>query len=462
MKEWSVTKLGFSLVEVILTSSLFVLITTAIVGALIYSRESSVGGGQRSRATLLAEEGFEAARNIRDAAFSNLTDGTFGLATVGNQWNLSGNQDTTDIFTRQISIAPVDANTKQITATVTWQQTPQRPGSVSLVSYLTNWAAPAAGWAAPFLQAPVDLPGGQDGTKIQVSGDYAYVVRNSASHSFAVVSIADPAAPTIVGSLNFQDNPKNLAVSGSYVYITSKKNSAELQIINIANPAAPVQVGEFNPQGEADGGGIYLAGQTAYLGREESSQSEFYIVNVSNPASPSELGNLNLKGDANEIVVLGSFAYVASSYNAREFQVVDISNAASPTLVSHLDLAGDPDGLTIAGFGSTVVVGRSDGTLAVIDVTDPRSPQLVNTFNALGSVNDTSLGRNNSYVFLATGASTQEFQVVDITNPSTPTSVGVLDVGAELLGVAYHETKDRAFASGKDNAEDFIVVAPSP
>jgi hypothetical protein len=86
----------------------------------------------------------EAVRNIRDENFSNLTDGTFGLTSTGNQWNLSGASDTTDIFTRAVTISAVDANRKLVTSTVTWQQNPQRAGSVQAVTYLTNWRVSAA------------------------------------------------------------------------------------------------------------------------------------------------------------------------------------------------------------------------------------------------------------------------------------------------------------------------------
>src|SRR3989344_2787064 len=81
---------GFSLVEVILSTSVFVLLVTALVGAYLYGQESTALAGNRARAALLAEEGLEAARNIRDAGFPNLTDGAYGLTTTSNQWNLSG------------------------------------------------------------------------------------------------------------------------------------------------------------------------------------------------------------------------------------------------------------------------------------------------------------------------------------------------------------------------------------
>lgn len=143
-KAWSATsQAGFSLVEVILSSAVFVLLVTALVGAYLYGQEATVLAGNRARAVMLAEEGLEATRNIRDAGFSNLTDGTYGLTTTGNQWNLSGTSDVVDIFTRQIVISSVDSNRKAIIANVSWQQNPQRTSTVSLVTRFTNWQASA-------------------------------------------------------------------------------------------------------------------------------------------------------------------------------------------------------------------------------------------------------------------------------------------------------------------------------
>lgn len=130
---------GFSLVEVLLAVSIFSLIVTGFVGGLLYGQESTAIAGQRERAIMLADEGLEAVRNIRDENFSNLTDGTYGLTITGNQWNISGSSDTTDIFTRQVAISAVDTKRKLVTANIAWQQNSQRTGSVSMQTYLTNW-----------------------------------------------------------------------------------------------------------------------------------------------------------------------------------------------------------------------------------------------------------------------------------------------------------------------------------
>ncbi len=88
---------------------------------------------------MLAEEGLEATRNIRDTGFRNLIDGTHGIALPSYQWILSGLQDVTDIYTRQVVISPVDSSTKLVTSTVTWSPGQGQTQNTSLSSYVSFW-----------------------------------------------------------------------------------------------------------------------------------------------------------------------------------------------------------------------------------------------------------------------------------------------------------------------------------
>lgn len=130
---------AFALVEALLAGAVFVLVVTAVVGTIIYGRESSSLAGGRARAVLLAEEGLEAARNIRDDNFSTLAAGNYGVVVSSNRWRFSGSSDTTGTFTRQVSISEIDDERRVVTSTVTWQQNEQRTGSVVLTTYLHNW-----------------------------------------------------------------------------------------------------------------------------------------------------------------------------------------------------------------------------------------------------------------------------------------------------------------------------------
>ncbi len=130
---------GFSLVEVLLAISILVLLLTGMSGAFLYGQESIMLAGNRARAVMLAEEGLEAIRNIRDEAFDNLSDGVYGLTVSGGNWTLSGSSDTTGIFNRQIRVASLNDNRKEIISTVNWQQNAQRTGEFSSGTVLSNW-----------------------------------------------------------------------------------------------------------------------------------------------------------------------------------------------------------------------------------------------------------------------------------------------------------------------------------
>lgn len=132
-------KKGISLVEIILSVAIFTLFIGAFTGIYIYGQEATVLAGNRVQATFYAKEGMEVIRNIRDENFETLTDGTHGLEKIGDTWELSGNQDTYDFFTREAEVLTINSDKKEIKITVSWQQTPQREGIVELKGHLTNW-----------------------------------------------------------------------------------------------------------------------------------------------------------------------------------------------------------------------------------------------------------------------------------------------------------------------------------
>lgn len=456
---------GSLLVEAMLAGAVFGLLVMSLVGVLTYATLSVRLAGNRARAAFLAEEGLEATRNIRDAAYTNLTNGTFGLSTVGNQWALSGSSDTTDIFTRTVTIADSTANVKQVTSTVTWQQNPQRTGSVSAVTYLTNWliakASAVGNWSLPQLLVGFDVSSTDDGIKIQIAGNYAYIIRSASNIDFSVVNVQNPAAPAESAFLALSGSPNNLVVSGNYAYVTSSDNSQELQVINISNPNTPTLAASLDLTGSADATGIAIVGSTLYLGRAQSAVGEFYVINIATPTSPTLLGSVGLAGDVRELSVSGSYAYAVGTDDNSELQVVNVSVTASPLLVNSLNLAGSDDANTIALAGSTVAVGRNAGNLSIINIATPLAPGELAAIGLGGTVNDVVFGNSGKYIFAGTDNSSNEFRVVDVTVPAAPTILGGLDAAGNILGVAYDEASDRAYGVSASNTSELMVFRPS-
>lgn len=139
---------GFSVVEVLLAATVLAFLVTALTGALIYGRAATADSGDHNRAMMLAEEGLEAARNIRDSGFANLTVGTTGIIQSGGTWIQSGVNDVTDSkYTRTLAVSTLDATRKNVVSTVTWGS-----NSVSVDARLSNWMSTYAA-SGPIMMA---------------------------------------------------------------------------------------------------------------------------------------------------------------------------------------------------------------------------------------------------------------------------------------------------------------------
>lgn len=128
---------GFSLVEVLIASSIFLTVALALNAGLVVSLHSRESAYQSRQALFHAEEALEAVRNIRDASYSNLSNGTYGLVQSANIWNFSGLSDAQGVFTRATTITSPTSFAKKATSTVSWT-TRGNIKSVTVESYLTD------------------------------------------------------------------------------------------------------------------------------------------------------------------------------------------------------------------------------------------------------------------------------------------------------------------------------------
>lgn len=463
-KAWSQTnQSGFSVVEVLLAATLFAMLATAIVGALVYGQQATTFAGERVRANAIASEGLEAIRNIRDASYSNLADGTYGLAQSSNTWGFSGSSDTTGIFTRQVTIASNGTNRKAVTSTVTW---PQGLGTAqtSTTTELTNWMASLAKtWPNAVQSASYDASGTVDAIKVATVGNYAYVVRASGSPNFLVVNVSNPAAPTLAASLTLATNPTNITVSGNYAYVTTTSDTAELQIVNITTPTAPVLTSSYNASGTADGKAVYVSGSYAYLARAaNAANGELTIVNVSNPASPTLAGSYSNNITMNDIVVSGSYAFIGTSATTNNLLVVNVSVPLLPTLSTSYSLQAATAVNALALKGSTTLLVGQATTLSLLDLSSPTAPTRVGGVTTTGSaaVNDISIDSSGTYAFLGTSSTTAEFQIANISTPSTASIIRTVDISgtsSTLNGVAYNTALDIVVGASAADTQEVVT-----
>lgn len=128
---------GFSLVEVLVASGIFLTIALALNAGLVVGLRSRESAYQSRQALFYAEEALEATRNIRDASYTNLSNGTYGLVQSANVWNFSGSSDTQGDFTRATTITSPTTYAKKVSSTVSWTVRGSAK-TVTAESYLTD------------------------------------------------------------------------------------------------------------------------------------------------------------------------------------------------------------------------------------------------------------------------------------------------------------------------------------
>ena len=113
-------KTGFMMIEVIIASSIMVIVTIATMAVVQKGITISHQSLHATQASFLLEEGGEAVRIFRDSAWSNISNLSIGATYYptfnGNAWTLSTTSNKVDSFTRIVTIGSVnrDATTGDI------------------------------------------------------------------------------------------------------------------------------------------------------------------------------------------------------------------------------------------------------------------------------------------------------------------------------------------------------------
>ena len=132
---------GQSFIELIVASGIFLIIVGGIAYVILTTYVLNEEARDRTQALLIAQEGLEAARSIRDNNFGALRGGDHGVTlSPDKKWVFSGTSDLVqNKFTRTVAIADLAAERKKITSRVSWNFRGGSGRNVELVTFLSNW-----------------------------------------------------------------------------------------------------------------------------------------------------------------------------------------------------------------------------------------------------------------------------------------------------------------------------------
>ncbi|HVS59011.1 MAG TPA: beta-propeller fold lactonase family protein [Candidatus Saccharimonadales bacterium] len=274
-------------------------------------------------------------------------------------------------------------------------------------------------------QIPVDVSSGGATTgsgpqSVYVQGNYAYVVDNSASE-LQVFDVSKHLTPVSIGTTSTNGTPTAVFVRGHYAYVAIGGGS-KLQVFDISKPSNPTDVssGGLTLGGDIYPTSIYVSGRYAYIGGEDSVTLQ--VIDVSNPAKPQDLtsGGVATSSAPTSIFVQGRYAYITeySSLGGSAFQVFDVNNPASPTSVyTNSSIVTQPESVYVQGRYAYVL---SNTKLQVLDISNPSSPSDVSSGGV--STNGQSVFVQGRYAYVA-NYSTSKLQVFNVSDPTSPSDI---------------------------------------
>ena len=227
------------------------------------------------------------------------------------------------------------------------------------------------------------------------------------------------------------------------------------------------------------GTAIYTVGSSTYVVAASQNEDGIEIIDISDPTSPTSVGRVahstNLNGAHQvDITTIGSSTYaVVAAKSNHSIEIIDISDPTTPTSVGRLadgdsrEMAGAYD-IAIATINDktyAVVTGNSDHGVEIIDISDPTSP------SGVGRVTDDNdrLLKNPAEVRIATiGSSTYAVvgshtddgvEIIDISTPTSPSPVGrISDTDDGNSGATYELEATNSLAIATIGSSTYVVA----
>ena len=308
-------------------------------------------------------------------------------------------------------------------------------------------------------------------------GDSVYaLVASISDDGVQIIDITDPTSPTAtasvtdgVGGFDRLDGAVSVATAtiGDYHYaLVASFSDDGVQIINITNPASPTATASVTHDSdfdELDAPRFIVTtaiGASTYALVAAATDDGVQIIDITDPTSPTATASVahNVGGfdrldgaySVATVTIDGSHYALVAAEVSDGVQIIDITNPASPAAVASVtDGDADSDGntfdelngpryITTITIGTSIyalVAGYADDGIQIIDITTPTDPKATasvqddttanptdfDRLDAARAISTTAIG--DSIFALITGETDDGVQIIDITNPASPTAV---------------------------------------
>ena len=359
------------------------------------------------------------------------------------------------------------------------------------------------------IDAAYDASGSANGLALDVSGDRAYLGRNSSGDDeFFIINISTPTSPSLVSSFDVGSNVDSIAIDGTEAYITAAAAAEELTSLDISNENSVSLLDTLDLTGGQDGYAVIIdsSNNDAYVARAnngsgdevfsvdistpsslvlqdsidvgananglhlngeqllvatDNTDAELAILDVSDPTDLSQLFTVNLDNNANGIAASVTHLFVASDDSGGEMVILESSSGwACPAQDGVYDAAGSEDVLDLFVVDDVAYQVHSNGSnteLFVLDVSTVSTPSLLGSLE-LGDT-ASSVYVSGNYAYIATSSATQEVMIVDVSSPGSMAIDASFDLAGGADAQAIWVNDDRAYVGRVSSGDpDFYVL----
>ena len=249
------------------------------------------------------------------------------------------------------------------------------------------------------------------------SGNHVYAVDGM---DLYVIDVSDRQAPFIAATYTGAGSAQGVAVFSQYAFVASA-NPSGMIVLDISNPASPLFVRAL---AEGAGNDVAVAGGYVCVADEAEGLTLF---NIQNPSSP--VLTADYQADyAFDLLADGDYCGVLDQLG--NIRILDLRHLTSPLRVGALEGPGPGANLAMTTTQDRAYI-ATHGSLSVLDISNPTSPTTVGTICSSLVAYDLAVSGDIAALAVNGGLS-----LVDFSNPAVPTLAGHYDTGRLTQAVA--------------------------
>ncbi|MHA2353898.1 MAG: LVIVD repeat-containing protein [Candidatus Thorarchaeota archaeon] len=219
-----------------------------------------------------------------------------------------------------------------------------------------------------------------------------YIYAADSHGGVLVFDVTSKSSPVEIGHCETDFSSTGIGYDGGHVYLASVYNG--LEVVNVIDPSQPFLVSQHDTIEPAND--VQVVGKFAYVseGDPAGTRGALTVFDITSPSNPISIGRCVTSGPGDEVVLSGSLAFLPVSEMG--LSIVSIEDAYAPQEVGHYDAAGVFWGLALDN--DLVYIANGLGGLRVLNVNDASNPFEVGTFETLGHAVQVSVLNNRAYV----------------------------------------------------------------